>query len=86
MTENAVGHDEVAAIVHEMAPSPGPRPPSADAALVDDLGFTSLRLVELTMVLEETFGLEPLSREDVTGVDTVGDVVAMLRHARGPGS
>lgn len=86
MTEKAVDHAEVAGIVHEMAPSPGPRLPSAEAGLVDDLGFTSLRLVELTMVLEETFGLEPLSREDVAGVDTVGDVVAMLRRARGTAS
>lgn len=76
---------EVVAIVRAMAPEPDPEL-GDDTRLVDDLGYQSLRLVELTMALEEAFGLPPFERTDLAGVGTVGDVVALIDRHRGSAS
>jgi acyl carrier protein len=46
-----------------------------DTAFVDDLGADSLDVVELTMALEEEFGLPEVPEEELKSMVTVGDLV-----------
>jgi acyl carrier protein len=50
------------------------------AKFVEDLGGDSLDAVELTMALEETFGIE-IPDEDVDNMKTVDDVLTYLMEA-----
>lgn len=75
--------DEVITLVKAMAPEPDGELED-NTRLVDDLGYQSLRLVELTMALEETFDLPPFDRTDLTGVSAVGDVVSLIDRHLGP--
>lgn len=50
---------------------------TADSRLVNDLQADSLDLVELITGLEERYGLE-IPEEDVTKIQTVGDIVAYI--------
>lgn len=50
---------------------------SQSSRLVEDLGADSLDLVELTMALEEHFGLE-LSDDQADQLITVGDVLGFM--------
>lgn len=45
----------------------------------DDLGADSLDIVELSMALEEEFGVEEMGEDDLAGVKTVGDLVRYLQ-------
>jgi acyl carrier protein len=47
---------------------------TADTVFVDDLGADSLDVVELTMALEEEFGLPEVPEEDLKAIVTVGDL------------
>jgi acyl carrier protein len=58
------------------APGDMPDNVAAGARLVDDLGFDSVRLIELTMALERAFGLPPQRLENLASITTVDDVVA----------
>ena len=49
-----------------------------DAAFVEDLGVDSLDLVELAMALEDTFGIDEMSEEDMATIKTVGDLLEYL--------
>lgn len=53
------------------------------ASLRDDLGVDSLDQVELTMNLEELYGIE-ISYEEADEWLTVGDVIATLEKATKP--
>lgn len=53
---------------------------SMDTSFENDLGADSLDLVELSMALEEEFGMEEMSEEDVANVKTVGDLVRYLQN------
>lgn len=50
-----------------------------DTSFENDLGADSLDLVELSMALEEEFGVEEMSEEDSAGIRTVGDLVRYLQ-------
>ena len=52
---------------------------SMETSFENDLGADSLDLVELSMALEEEFGVEEMSEEDVARVKTVGDLVRYLQ-------
>lgn len=68
---------QVRRIVGAMAPEP--RPDLADdQRLIEDLGYESLRLMELTVVLERTFGLPRYRPEELIGVRRVGEVVTLV--------
>ncbi len=54
---------------------------AADARLIDDLGFDSVRLIELTMALERAFGLPPQRPENLATINTVDDVVTFALTA-----
>lgn len=45
----------------------------------DDLGADSLDLVDLSMALEEVFGVEELTEEEIAGITSVGDLVRFLQ-------
>ena len=50
-----------------------------DAKFGDDLDADSLDLVELVMALEEEFGIE-VPEEDLEGIETVGQAVALVTN------
>lgn len=56
-----------------------------DATLVDDLDLDSLDVVELVMDLEDEFGIE-ISDEDSERVETVGDLVALVKRLSSEGA
>ena len=45
----------------------------------EDLGADSLDIVEMTMAVEEEFGLEDMDAEDLSGISTVADLVRYLK-------
>jgi acyl carrier protein len=58
---------------------------TAGDRLIDDLGFDSVRLIELAMTLERAFGLPPQRPENLAAVSTVDDVVTFaLTTAKDP--
>ena len=46
---------------------------------LEDLGADSLDIVEMTMAVEEEFGLEDMGEEDLSGIATVADLVHYLK-------
>lgn len=56
-----------------------PESVTADSAFVDDLGADSVDLMDLSMALEEEFGIEELGEEEATAITTVGDLVRLLQ-------
>ncbi|NLU78279.1 acyl carrier protein [Micromonospora sp. HNM0581] len=64
---------QVQAIVLDLAPNPdGLR--DAETALVQDLGFHSLALMELAFALEDEFDLEPIDEKTARSITTLGAV------------
>ena len=51
-----------------------------ETSLKENLGADSLDLVELSMALEEEFGVEEMAEEDIAGITTVGDLVRYLQN------
>ena len=52
---------------------------TADTAFVDDLGADSVDLVELSMALEEEFGMDEMEEEDIASIVTVGDLYKYMQ-------
>jgi acyl carrier protein len=73
--------DEVALrvqdMVGELAPEPGV-PVTPQARLVEDLGYHSLALLELSVLLEDTFGLPPLDGTAAREIGNVGDITRLV--------
>jgi acyl carrier protein len=63
----------VAAIVGEVAPKPT-NAPKPELRLVEDLGYTSLALMDLAVALEKEFALSSFSEDEASGIATVEDV------------
>jgi len=70
--------DDVLALVTALAPGPAAET-DLHGALIDDLGYTSLRLLELCIAVERAFALPPLGQDTLGGVRTVGDLVDLVR-------
>ncbi len=51
-----------------------------DTTFDGDLNADSLDIVELSMALEEEFGVAEMSEDDLSGVTTVGDLVKYLQN------
>lgn len=49
----------------------------------EDLGADSVDLVELSMNLEEEFGIDEMGEEDIASIHNVGDLVNYLRGKLG---
>ncbi|MFD7668743.1 acyl carrier protein [Streptomyces sp. NPDC059788] len=71
----------VYAIVGAMAPVAGAEL-TDETTLIADLGYDSLRLLELTLALEQGLGLPELAPEETATVATLGDVVHLVSAAR----
>ena len=50
-----------------------------ETTFTEDLGADSLDIVELSMALEEEFGVSEMSEEEIAGIATVGDLVNYLQ-------
>jgi acyl carrier protein len=74
-------HDNVVALVTAMAP--GPVQPGLHSTFVE-LGYSSLRLLELSIAVERAFALAPLTPDTLAGVRTVGDLVALVENLKVP--
>jgi acyl carrier protein len=73
--------DQVLALVAAMAPDTA-REPDLNSTLIGDLGYTSLRLLELSIAVERAFGLPPLDQDMLSGVSTVGDLANLVREQK----
>lgn len=49
----------------------------------EDLGADSLDIVELSMALEEEFGVEEMGEDDLSGIASVSDLVRYLKGKLG---
>jgi len=47
---------------------------TADTAFVDDLGADSVDLMDLSMALEDEFGMEEMDSDEIESIVTVGDL------------
>ena len=54
---------------------------TADTSFVDDLGADSLDVVDLTMAMEETFSLPDTPEDELTNIQTVGDLADYVSRA-----
>ena len=52
---------------------------TAETSFVDDLGADSVDLVDLSMALEEEFGMEEMEEEDISTITTVGDLYKYMQ-------
>ena len=50
-----------------------------ETSFVDDLNADSVDLMDLSVALEEEFGIEEMADENVSAIATVGDVVRFLQ-------
>ena len=51
-----------------------------DTSFTDDLNADSVDIVDLSMALEEEFGIEELVEEEASSISTVGDLVRFLKN------
>jgi acyl carrier protein len=72
---------ETEAVVRAMA-KVDPGPLHGDMRLVADLGFDSLRLIELAIAVEQRLGLAPVDLESAVSVVTVEDVTRLVLSAQ----
>lgn len=52
---------------------------TADTTFVDGLGADSVDLVDLSMALEEEFGMDEMDAEEIETIITVGDLYKYLQ-------
>ena len=52
---------------------------NADTAFVDDLGADSVDLVDLSMALEDEFGMEEMDADEIESIVTVGDLYKYMQ-------
>jgi acyl carrier protein len=74
--DEAVIREQVEEIVRAMAPARGASL-LPETRLVEDLGYYSLRLFELSMVVEQRFGIE-LPPEETMVISTVADLRTLI--------
>ena len=51
-----------------------------DTAFVDELGADSVDLVDLSVALEEEFGMEEMEEEEISSIVTVGDLYKYMQE------
>ena len=51
-----------------------------ETSFTDDLNADSVDIVDLSMALEEEFGIEELGEEEAASISTVGDLVRFLQN------
>ncbi len=50
-----------------------------ETSFEDDLNADSVDIVDLSMALEEEFGIDELGEDEAAGIVTVGDLVRLLQ-------
>ena len=51
-----------------------------DTSFADDLNADSVDIVDLSMALEEEFGIDELGEDEASAISTVGDLVRFLQN------
>ena len=51
-----------------------------DTSFSDDLNADSVDIVDLSMALEEEFGIEEVGEDEASSITTVGDLVRFLQN------
>ncbi len=51
-----------------------------ETSFMDDLNADSVDIVDLSMALEEEFGIEEMGEEEASSISTVGDLVRFLQN------
>ena len=51
-----------------------------ETSFTDDLNADSVDIVDLSMALEEEFGIDELGEEEASSISTVGDLVRFLQN------
>ena len=52
-----------------------------ETSFADDLNADSVDIVDLSMALEEEFGIDELTEEETSSISTVGDLVRMSKES-----
>ena len=52
---------------------------NADTSFVDDLRADSVDLVDLSMALEDEFGMEEMEADEIESINTVGDLYKYMQ-------
>ena len=68
-------------LAHQLEVEPERITPETD--IFEDLGADSLDVVELSMTIEDEFGLGEISEDDLKAIKTIGDLVDYVEHASG---
>lgn len=87
-TDTDVAIDLVPAVVRQVVRLVAPQPPQSvteQQHLIGDLGFHSLALAELGFTLEDLFGLDAITPERAMTLQSVGDIVELIRGALADG-
>jgi acyl carrier protein len=84
LTYQPVIVEAISRAVGALAPDPQPRV-ELGQHLIADLGYDSLRMVELSFLLEELFSMDSSAMDDVPTVSTVGDLVEYSAKMVGEG-
>jgi acyl carrier protein len=66
-------------LIGKMSPL-GERTAESHHDVMNDLGYDSVAIVELALVLESEFGLQPIDDEEAFDVVTVGDIEQLVRR------
>lgn len=53
---------------------------TTDTAFVDDLGADSVDLMDLSMALEDEFGMEEMDSDSIESIVTVGDLYKYMQE------
>ena len=51
-----------------------------ETSFADDLNADSVDIVDLSMAMEEEFGIDELGEEEAASITTVGDLVRVLQN------
>lgn len=86
MTDSTPSRQKALDVVAAMAPAVPTGGLTGELRLIDDLGFDSLRLVELTMALEDALELDPIPQARLAEVMTVGAVQDLAEEMKGGGA
>ena len=83
---NSLSDAEIATRVKRLVATMAPEPTTADSLhgdqrLIEDLGFDSIRLMELTVSLERGFALPRYKPEQLADVRTVDAVIELVSTA-----
>ena len=57
-----------------------PESVTVETAFVGDLGADSVDLMEVSMALEDEFGLDEMAEEDIASIVTVGDLYRYMQE------